>query len=140
MKNLVRGGQTSIHSLRMIIQLFFTIWKMLLFSTIIINLINLFRKYDLFAFKELFILQFSRILVFCGFENYNIHFVGRYKNIYDLKAKIVSTNPNLILLEKNLLQTIENGFVKSFFFGIFLIHHKWILSSKSYSQIFDLGI
>ena len=68
MKNLVRGGQTSIHSLRMIIQLFLTIWKMLLFSTIIINLINLFRKYDLFAFKELFILQFSRILVFCGFE------------------------------------------------------------------------
>jgi type IV conjugative transfer system coupling protein TraD len=121
MKNLVRGGQTSIHSLRMIIQLFFTIWKMLLFSTIIINLINLFRKYDLFSFKELLILQFSRILVFCGFENYNIHFVGRYKNIYDLKAKIVSTNPNLILLEKNLLQTIENGFVNSFLFGIFLI-------------------
>jgi len=121
MKNLVRGGQTSIHSLRMTMQLFLTIWKILLFATIFINIFNLLKKYDLFSFKELLILQFSRVLVFCGFENYNIHFVGRYKNIYHLQAKIVSTNSNLILLEKNILQTIGNGFINSFLIGILLI-------------------
>lgn len=121
MKNLVRGGQTSIHSLRMTIQLFLTIWKILLFATIFINIFNLLKKYDLFSFKELLILQFSRVLVFCGFENYNIHFVGRYKNIYHLQAKIVSANSNLILLEKNILQTIGNGFINSFLIGILLI-------------------
>lgn len=121
MKNLVRGGQTSIHSLRMTIQLFLTIWKILLFATIFINIFNLLKKYDLFSFKELLILQFSRVLVFCGFENYNIHFIGRYKNIYHLQAKIVSTNSNLILLEKNILQTIGNGFINSFLIGILLI-------------------
>ena len=121
MKNLVRGGQTSVHSLRMTMQLFLTIWKILLFATIFINIFNLLKKYDLFSFKELLILQFSRVLVFCGFENYNIHFVGRYKNIYHLQAKIVSTNSNLILLEKNILQTIGNGFINSFLIGILLI-------------------
>lgn len=121
MKNLVRGGQTSIHSLRMTMQLFLTIWKILLFATIFINIFNLLKKYDLFSFKELLILQFSRVLVFCGFENYNIHFIGRYKNIYHLQAKIVSTNSNLILLEKNILQTIGNGFINSFLIGILLI-------------------
>ncbi len=121
MKNLVRGGQTSIHSLRMTMQLFLTIWKILLFATIFINIFNLLKKYDLFSFKELLILQFSRVLVFCGFENYNIHFVGRYKNIYHLQAKIVSANSNLILLEKNILQTIGNGFINSFLIGILLI-------------------
>ena len=121
MKNLVRGGQTSVHSLRMTMQLFLTIWKILLFATIFINIFNLLKKYDLFSFKELLILQFSRVLVFCGFENYNIHFVGRYKNIYHLQAKIVSANSNLILLEKNILQTIGNGFINSFLIGILLI-------------------
>jgi type IV conjugative transfer system coupling protein TraD len=121
MKNLVRGGQTSVHSLRMTMQLFLTIWKILLFATIFINIFNLLKKYDLFSFKELLILQFSRVLVFCGFENYNIHFVGRYKNIYHLQAKIVSTNSNLILLEKNIIQTIGNGFINSFLIGILLI-------------------
>jgi predicted transcriptional regulator len=76
MKNLVRGGQTSIHSLRMTMQLFLTIWKILLFATIFINIFNLLKKYDLFSFKELLILQFSRVLVFCGFENYNIIRIG----------------------------------------------------------------
>jgi len=121
MKSLVRGGQTSIHSLRMTFQLFFTIWKTLLFSTIIINVFNLFRKYDLFSFKELLILEFAKLLVFCGFENYNLHFVGRYNNIYNIKAKAVISNQNLTLLENSIFQTIKNGFVNSFFVGIILI-------------------
>ena len=143
MKSLVRGGQTSIHSLRMTFQLFFTIWKTLLLSTIIINIISLFRKYDLFSFKELLILQFSRVLVFCGFENYNIHFIGRYKNIYNIQAKAVVNNQNLILLENSIFQTIENGFVNSFFVGIvlliFLVIYFTIKGNKLTKQRFIRG-
>jgi type IV conjugative transfer system coupling protein TraD len=109
MKNLVRGGQTSIHSLRMTSQLFSTITKIALAVVIMGDLYYVAALYDFQSFKEVLIFLIAEAFVFIGAGNFNMHFTGRHGNIHNIKALEIVNNPQLISLKNNIVSSFFNG-------------------------------
>ncbi len=111
MKNLVRGGQTSIHSLRMTSQLFSTVMKIALAVIVMGDLYYVAALYDLYSFKEVFIFFIAEAFVFIGAGNFNMHFIGRHGYIHNIKAFEVVSNPQLISLKNDIVSSFLNGFL-----------------------------
>lgn len=109
MKNLTRGGQTSIHSFHMSAQLVFTLVKTGFMIVLIGDLFYVFSKFDLQNVKEISIYFLAKLFVVSGVENFQFTFVGRFGDIYHLKASAIVLNANIIILKNNFLEAITHG-------------------------------
>lgn len=109
MKNLTRGGQTSIHSFHMSAQLVFTLVKTGFMIVLIGDLFYVFSKFDLQNVKEISIYFLAKLFVVSGVENFQFTFVGRFGDIYHLKASAIVLNANIIILKNNFLEAIAHG-------------------------------
>lgn len=116
MKNLIRGGQTSLHSFHMTTQLAFTLVKVALSVVILGDLFYVFNKFGYYDFKEVGIFYIAKLFTSFGGDNLHIHFIGRYGTLYDLKASEITSNLSLVVQKNKIIGTIISGF----FHGILL--------------------
>lgn len=116
MKNLIRGGQTSLHTFHMTTQLTLTLAKWGLLIVIFGNIFYVCSKFGYYDFKEVTIFYIAKLFVTFGGENLHIHFTGRYGNFYDLKSSDIVSNFTLIAQKNKIIDTIISGF----FHGIIL--------------------
>lgn len=116
MKNLIRGGQTSLHAFHMTSQLAFTFVKVGLIVVVIGNLFYVSDKFGYYDFKELAIFYIAKLFVSFGGHDLHIHFTGRYGDIYNLKAAEIASNLNLVVQKNRIINTIISGF----FYGVLL--------------------
>lgn len=121
MTNLLRGGQTTIHSLRMTSQLFYTIIRIALMIIIMADILYVVGSYDKYSFKEFLIFLTAKIFVIVGVGHFNMHFIGRYGNIYNIKALEVANNPELITLKNNIISSFISGFVIASLLAIIVV-------------------
>ncbi|NBV06293.1 MAG: hypothetical protein EBS06_03535 [Proteobacteria bacterium] len=121
MKNLIRGGQTSLHSFHMSTQLVFTLVKVGLMIVLIGDLFYVFNKFDLQNIKEISIYFLAKLFVVLGIENFQFTFSGRFGDIYHLKASAIVSNLNLVILKNNFLAAIFYGFWVGFLSATVLI-------------------
>ena len=117
MKNLIRGGQTSIHSFHMSAQLVFTLVKVGLMMVLIGDLFYVFNKFDLQNVKEISIYFLAKLSVVLGAENFQFTFIGRFGDIYHLKANTIVSNINIVDLKNNFLAAIFHGLWVGFLFA-----------------------
>ena len=110
MKNIIRGGQTSVHSFRMSAQLVITLIKISLFIIILGNLLYVFNKFDLQNLKEILIYFLAKLSVLVGADNFQFNFTGRFGDIYHLKAYVIVENPQLIALKDDFFSAVLYGF------------------------------
>lgn len=116
MKNLIRGGQTSIHFVHMTSQLFTTLVKIAILVIIVGDLTYVISKFGFYEFKEVIIYYMAKILMLFGLDNVHINFVGRAGNIYDLKSAEIVKNVNLVIQKNRIISAFITGFIT----GIFL--------------------
>lgn len=116
MKNLIRGGQTSLHSFHMTTQLAFTLVKVALIVVILGDLFYVFNKFGYYDFKEVGIFYFAKLFTSFGGENLHIHFIGRHGILHDLKASEITSNLTLVVQKNKIIGTVISGF----FHGILL--------------------
>ena len=109
MKNILRGGQTSMHSFHMSAQLIFTLVKMALLIILIGDLLYVLGKFDLQDLKEISIYYLAKIFVGLGFENFQFTITGRYGDIYQVKAVAVISNLKLIIIKNNFFTAAAHG-------------------------------
>jgi len=112
MRNIIRGGQTSMHSFHMTTQLVLTLVKVALLIILIGDLIYVFGKFDLQDLKEILIYFLAKIFIGLGFNNFEFNFVGRYGDIHHVKAGVVVSNFKLII--------IKNSFFSAFIHGLWI--------------------
>jgi type IV conjugative transfer system coupling protein TraD len=109
MKNIIRGGQTSMHSFHMSAQLIFTLVKMALLIILIGDLLYVFGKFDLQDLKEISIYYLAKIFVGLGFENFQFTITGRYGDIHQVKAVAVISNLKLIIIKNTFFTAAAHG-------------------------------
>ncbi len=109
MKNILRGGQTSMHSFHMSMQLIFTLVKMALLTILIGDLLYVLSKFDLQDLKEILIYYLAKIFVSLGFENFQFAITGRYGDIHQVKAIAVINNLKLIIIKNGFLTAVAHG-------------------------------
>lgn len=109
MKNILRGGQTSMHSFHMSTQLIFTLVKMALLTILIGDLLYVLSKFDLQDLKEILIYYLAKIFVSLGFENFQFTITGRYGDIHQVKAVAVINNLKLIIIKNGFLAAVIHG-------------------------------
>ena len=109
MKNILRGGQTSMHSFHMSAQLIFTLVKVALLIILIGDLIYVFGKFDLQDLKEISIYYLAKIFLCLGFENFQFTITGRYGDIHQVKAVAVISNLKLIIIKNNFFTAATHG-------------------------------
>ncbi|MBM5783231.1 MAG: hypothetical protein FJ368_07435, partial [Pelagibacterales bacterium] len=116
MKNLIRGGQTSLHTFHMTTQLTLTLAKWGLLIVIFGNIFYVCSKFGYYDFKEVIIFYIAKLFVAFGGGNLHIHFTGRYGDLYDLKSSAIISNLTLVAQKNKIIDTIISGF----FHGIIL--------------------
>ena len=121
MKNILRGGQTSMHSFHMSAQLIFTLVKMALLIILIGDLLYVFGKFDLQNLKEISIYYLAKIFVGLGFENFQFTITGRYGAIHQVKAIAVIKNLQLIIIKNNFFTAIIHGLWVGFLSSLVVI-------------------
>lgn len=109
MKNLIRGGQTSIHSFRMSAQLVITMIKVALMVVLIGDLFYVFSKFDLQNIKEITIYFLAKLFLVLGAENFQFTFSGRFGDIHHFTASAIAHNTALIFLKNNFFSAIFYG-------------------------------
>lgn len=109
MKNILRGGQTSMHSFHMSAQLIFTLVKMALLIILIGDLMYVFGKFDLQDLKEISIYYLAKIFMGLGFNNFEFTFTGRYGDIHHVKASAVVSNFKLIIIKNSFFSAVVHG-------------------------------
>jgi type IV conjugative transfer system coupling protein TraD len=109
MKNILRGGQTSMHSFHMSAQLIFTLVKMTLLIILIGDLLYVLSKFDLQDLKEISIYYLAKIFVGLGFDNFQFTINGRYGDIHQVKAIAVINNLKLVIIKNGLFTAIIHG-------------------------------
>ena len=121
MKNILRGGQTSMHSFHMSAQLIFTLVKVALLIILIGDLIYVFGKFDLQDLKEISIYYLAKILVFLQFENFQFTITGRYGDIHQVKAIAVISNLKLIIIKNSFFTAVTHGLLVGFLSALVVI-------------------
>jgi type IV conjugative transfer system coupling protein TraD len=121
MKNIIRGGQTSMHSFHMSTQLVLTLVKVALLIILIGDLIYVFGKFDLQDLKEISIYYLAKILVFTGFENFQFIITGRYGDIHQVKAIEVINNLKLISIKNGFFTAVLHGLLIGFLSALVVI-------------------
>jgi len=117
MKNLIRGGQTSVHSFHMSAQLVVTLIKVAVFIVVLGNLFYVFGKFDLQDFKEIAMYYVAEFFVALGSENVHLHFTGRYGNLYDLKVSVIVANTAVIAKKNQIISAIISGLLYGIFYA-----------------------
>lgn len=121
MKNILRGGQTSMHSFHMSAQLIFTLVKVALLIILIGDLIYVFEKFDLQDLKEISIYYLAKIFVCLGFENFQFTITGRYGDIHQVKAIAVISNLKLIIIKNSFFTAVAHGLWVGFLSALVVI-------------------
>lgn len=118
MRNLVRGGQTSIHSFHMTTQLVFTLVKTAVIVVLLGDLLYVLSKFGFYDFKEVTIYYAAEILTFCGGKDVHLHFTGRYGDLYDLKASVIVANSAVFSKREQIISAIEYGFFRGILYSL----------------------
>lgn len=121
MRNIIRGGQTSMHSFHMSTQLVLTLVKVALLIILIGDLIYVFGKFDLQDLKEILIYFLAKIFIGLGFNNFEFNFVGRYGDIHHVKAGVVVSNFKLIIIKNSFFSAVIHGLWVGFISALVVI-------------------
>ena len=121
MRNIIRGGQTSMHSFHMSTQLVLTLVKVALLIILIGDLIYVFGKFDLQDLKEILIYFLAKIFIGLGFNNFEFNFVGRYGDIHHVKAGVVVSNFKLIIIKNSFFSAVIQGLWVGFISALVVI-------------------
>ena len=114
MKNILRGGQTSIHSFRMSAQLVFTLLKVAVLVAVITAIGFVLSKFDFYDFKSLVIYFLAKFLVVCGAVNFEFSITDRASNAHHLKASVIAGKVVLEILKNNFFSAIIRGLIIGF--------------------------
>lgn len=114
MKNILRGGQTSIHSFRMSTQLVLTLLKVAVLVAVITAIGFVLSKFDFYDFKSLAIYFLAKFLVACGAVNFEFSITDRASNVHHLKASVVAGKVVLEILKNNFFSAIARGLLIGF--------------------------
>ena len=114
MKNILRGGQTSIHSFRMSAQLVFTLLKVAVLVAVITAIGFVLSKFDFYDFKSLAIYFLAKFLVACGAVNFEFSITDRAGNVHHLKASVIAGKVVLEILKNSFFSAIIRGLIIGF--------------------------
>lgn len=121
MKNLIRGGQTSLHSFHMSSQLVFALFKAVVIVVIIGEFYYVSGKFDIYDFKEVGIYLWAEFLAIFGGSEITLKFIGRSGHLYDLKVATIISNSAVIAKKNQILLAIITGFWYGISFAICVV-------------------
>lgn len=120
MKNVIRGGQVSFHSLRMSIQLITTLLKIVIAITIAGIVINIFLKFDSYDFKTIFLYFVSKFAVDIGIKDHIFHVINRAGLVVSMDTKTIINNVSIIKIKNRFFAEIYHGFIFGFISSILI--------------------
>lgn len=130
MRNIIRGGQTSLHSFRMSLQLFITLLKISVIMIFLVNITTLYLEFDLYSLKAITVYYLSKLFCFLGLNQIAFTIKDQNGVSHIFKAQALIYNLTLIKL--------KNHFISTFFKGLLIGVSSSILSVFFFIYIFSI--
>lgn len=118
MKILLRGGQTTIHSIRMLKQVIWSLVKISLLIVVLTTLIKTFNIIDLYHIKIIILHYYGIFLTEIGNGSNIISFLNNSGYKVRLTALEIASNPLMLESKANSYQVIKNSFRSSILIAI----------------------
>ena len=121
MKSLVRGGQISLHAIRMSVQLVISLVKIFLFCVLCVIVFILLKNFDLYDIKSLMVFWFSYILDSVGLSQYGISITNRSGTKLDVVVSDIVNNLSLINLNNEFSSILSGSILFSGYLAVIVI-------------------
>ncbi len=121
MNNIIRGGQISLHSIRMSLQLLMTLLKWVVLITLISAIFYIFGKFDLYDLKALMIYYLAKVGAGVGLEKHVFEIMNRAGSLARMEAREIVGSIPMILLKNRFFQTVFDGLLYGFLSSILVI-------------------
>jgi len=122
MKNIIRGGQISFHSIRMSLQLVMEMFKWTMSITVCVMIFYLFHRFDLYDLKTILVFYLAKISAGIGLEKYVFEIVDRAGSLTKIEAQSITHNIKIIILKNNFFAAIFHGLLIGVMFAsVFIV-------------------
>ena len=121
MKNIIRGGQISFHSMRMSLQLVMELFKWTMLITVCGMIFYLFHRFDLYDLKTILVFYLAKITAGVGLEKHIFEILDRAGSLTKIEAQAITRNIQIIILKNNFFAAIFHGLLIGAMFALTFI-------------------